>query len=643
MKKRILVVLMFLLMVSLVSASLKVEGPSRDTYNYGDDVAIEGYVFRDDDFNGFLKLSFLCSNQTFPLGVVSLSLEGGEKKQFPGEIALPKLFISSSLSGSCNINVKLVSGANVVEETNSGMFSISKNLEGIFNLDSSVVQIGGKIELVADISKLNGIGTSGSAEIYFETNGTEKYLVDVVSFEDGDLDYQYIVPSYSSSGEYTIDLLINDYYGNQQYFDDVANFILMSELDLDVNTNVKSVMPGESIEIYGEVKTVLQEKVDSGSAKISLDGDNFVCEIEGGSFSYTYEIPNNFPSGEHVFKVSVMDELGNKGSVDVSFQVTPIVTSLGLELEKDYNPGVEISLIPMIYDQAGEVVEGESVSLEIIDPGRKTVFRDVVDSGDSLEIELSRDAKPGEYVVKAYALGVSKDFKFGVNELMIIGVELNNQSLIVTNTGNVKYTKPIEVELNLGEYTIVKKNSLAPGEVLEIRLDEEVPSGIYDVRVPLAENGGEFRRVVIVGKSGINITWIYWLLAIGVIILLYYLFKGKKRERKQVHFKKRKDFKEGEEIKKEKERRETEDERVKKFRKRIANTLSGKKKKKFSFGGKKEGGYITIKVKDEEGDSIGSNYNHSGYKEERASPYRSTENKGKSSDEPSSGFMNMFG
>ena len=102
------------------------------------------------------------------------------------------------------------------------------------------------------------------------------------------------------------------------------------------------------------------------------------------------------------------------------------------------------------------------------------------------------------------------------------------KSLIVVNTGNIKYKKPVEIVLTSGDLVenVIEKVSLGPGESKEFNLGYYVGSGVYTVEVA----GETYDEVYITGTKKISYDWIYWVVIIAFLALLVYLFlfRGKR-------------------------------------------------------------------------------------------------------------------
>ena len=86
-------VISLLVSIGAVNADIIVNGPDQTAVNIGDDIAISGYVIRDDDVLGLLKFDLVCGGQKNVLMVKSISLKANEKKDFSDHTALKLLLV----------------------------------------------------------------------------------------------------------------------------------------------------------------------------------------------------------------------------------------------------------------------------------------------------------------------------------------------------------------------------------------------------------------------------------------------------------------------------------------------------------------------------------------------------------------------
>ncbi len=523
----------FVLLLPVVSAVISVDGPDRTRYNRGDTVTISGYLFSETALTGFINFALDCDNVTYPLLSTPVSLTVGEKKRFPEDIVIGNIRLSNTVTGTCFIKASITSGSEVIESDESNIFTVTTDLDGSFSIDSVQVQVGKGFTLTGKVFKLSGADTDGSVEIYFKKDNDTKYMVDTAQLKNGQLEYRYeAIPG--EPLRYYIDLIVYDIYGNRQLFEDVASFNLVDEIYIFAKPDRLNVLPGETVTLSGEAKTVLMDVVDKAEINIRLDSQTYQTELVDSRFSHEIQLPENIRTGKHVIAVSIKDLFGNWGSTETTIYVEAVPTRLELEFDKTLvKPEEKIQVTPYVYDQAGDPYV-EEVSIEFFDPEGKTLLSNMVKSGEKLDIVMPQFSLPGQWTVKAYAAGLTAEEKIDVDKLLGLDVMLVNQTLYLKNTGNIDYKKPVKINFNDGEYTLVKKMSLSPDEITGLYLFDEVASGQYDIEVIFGDNKRLFEDVIIVSKARKSLNYIYGILIASVFVLLSYLLLLKRQANRPI-------------------------------------------------------------------------------------------------------------
>tara|TARA_Y100000310_G_scaffold246869_1_gene252314 strand:- start:17574 stop:19367 length:1794 start_codon:yes stop_codon:yes gene_type:complete len=526
MRKGAILLFLILLLIPSVSATINIVGPQKNVFNLGDEITISGYLLRDESFTGFLKLELICGENKSQLPLTSISLIENERSLFPEDFTIPKITIRNSLIGTCNLEASLIQGSETIETITSSDFIISQTLEGNFQLDKSKIQVGEVLIIDGNVFKLDGKPTDGSAEIYFENNDT-KFLIDIINFQDGSFEYKYTSTALPS-GTFDIDITINDVFNNKEEFDNVASFILISDLLVTAKAVKSSIRPGETLKLSGEVKNILQELIEEGVIKFTFDGSSYKVDVKDGKFEKEIETGNTITSGKHSILINAEDKLGNKGSNRFDITINPINENVEGKIEKDiYKPNDVVFITPLVYDQSDAIIE-EDVTIEIINPKKEQIFLEVTKSNKKIAYNLGQFALPGTYKVTISTNELDNDHTFEVESVIGVDISLENQTIKVHNIGNVEYTKPIKVDLN--EFTIIRRVNLQPNLVEEIKLDEEVPTNKYNIIVTSGEIKKAFNDISITGKPKKSFNGIYIFLITVLLILFTYITIKKKKK-----------------------------------------------------------------------------------------------------------------
>lgn len=525
MKKRIFLFLVVLFVIQTASATITLDGLS-SVYNKGEIVEIKGTILEDTKIDGQLEFKLQCGNLILSYPKVSIKIDANTPKSY----SIPNFQINPAVEDECYINISLLSQEIIIEEKLSDNFTISKDLNGEFTIYPIQVQLGKSFTLYGrDIFNLNDKSVTGTAEIFFKKDD-EKFYVKNVKVNDGILEFVYDT-SQKEPGEYMIGVLVNDLLGNKKLFEDVVKFTIVDEIYIFVEPFQSKVKPGETIRIVGEARTILREIIKEGFINIILDDQIYATGLKDSVFSYDLKLSENIKTGKHTMYFSIDDPDGNWGNTDRSLNIEAIPTELTLTSYQDsVRPGDVLEIMPMLYDQANEFIK-EDISVALTNPNGATIFLSSVTGNDKLAIGIPQFSIPGVWTIKAAFGDLIYEEEVQVEEVEKIETRIVNDTLYVTNLGNVDYNKPITLNFNGDEFTLIRKISISPNETTIIDLSKEVPSGQYDVGITGAAIVGTttFNDVVIFGKNKKSLNIIYSILLILLIASLAYLIIFKKR------------------------------------------------------------------------------------------------------------------
>ena len=528
MKKSVIFLFVILILAQCVSASVEID-ELKTQYNIGDDIEIFGTIKADDDFSGYLQVAFVCDNQKYNLQSTSLNMDKDEEI-YLFELDMPRVIVSSSLKGLCWLELDLLTSGVSVDNGKSSNFEVTSALDGKFILDEDELQLGEIFRLTGSVSQLDGDNVEGSAELYFSKDD-EEYLVGIMEVVDGEIDYQYEL-LIGSSGDYDVNVIVRDKYGNKQKFEKADSFTVTDELYVFVNSNVNTVYPGEHVNIYGNVKTITKEYIDTGSIVISLDGELFSAELSDSQYTYDLWTWEDISRGDHEIKVVARDSFGNEGSITTEITVLALASEVSNIIpEKEALPEEEISISVNLYDQTGEFMDEGNILVKIYDANNKVAVERDMYSGEDYTFMIPKYSEPGEWKIKSSYYNEDGEFLVDEDTIEVGNVESLNYYvedgvLYIENTGNLRYTEDIEIEIEGEEkdYIVKKSRNLDPGEILEVDLNEEIPTGIYSLIFPTGMGVTDLDDVSVDnGKERTGVGWIYSLIALLFLVGLSYM------------------------------------------------------------------------------------------------------------------------
>jgi hypothetical protein len=259
-----------------------------------------------------------------------------------------------------------------------------------------------------------------------------------------------------------------------------------------------------------------------------MDNSILYSSLKNGKFDDEIKTDKIIKSGLHNIQVIISDTLGNSGNSNISVNIIAIPTTLTNYISGfSFKPSDNIIVRPVLLDQAGDIINND-ITVEIYNKENDLVGSKIVKSNESYEFTLAQYSVPGKWTVKSSSQGLKEYNNFNVNEVSNIDVNIENQTLIIKNIGNIKYDKQIDILLKdqTGkEFHIKKRLSLDPNEVINIDLTKQVESGIYNIIL----DNFRFDNIEIKAKPKPNYTWLYVIILVIVLLLLILLFKKRNK------------------------------------------------------------------------------------------------------------------
>jgi hypothetical protein len=339
-----------------------------------------------------------------------------------------------------------------------------------------------------------------------------------------------VVLSNSLLGDLSGNCYLSASYGADSV--DSQSFGISDEIEIDLDLSSIKFDPTEKVIIMGEALKANGQKVN-GFIDISIDdiGVSLSKTVSEGTFSFNLTIPGDALAGNHVMKIKVYEEgsldlISNEGYLEEVIEITQLLSELEISVEPlNVEPGEVFTYTITTLDQSSEVIN-EEISLSIFEPGDFIYLKKLANSGEDNTLEFGLNQTPGYWKIEA-EIGDLKERKlFYLEEKEEVHISLINDTLIVTNIGNVPYKKAIEI--SIGSEVEIKQLDLNIGETVKFKL--EAPDGNYLIQTNDGDetmNLGETfltGRAISVGEIGEGFVTgfsnpIVWTL-LGIIILL---------------------------------------------------------------------------------------------------------------------------
>lgn len=165
-------------------------------------------------------------------------------------------------------------------------------------------------------------------------------------------------------------------------------------------------------------------------------------------------------------------------------------------LKDNYPPGENITLKVSLYDSENKPIKAD-VSVAIEDAGKTKSIEKIISSDTLVDISLGENAKNGYWKIIVKYQGDEATSLFFVETSEIAKFNLRGDLLTITNTGNTKYTK--DVQIVFGDTIKTKKMDLDIGESLSFRLI--APDGVYNIKVTDGRTTLSRNEVALTGEA----------------------------------------------------------------------------------------------------------------------------------------------
>ena len=324
------------------------------------------------------------------------------------------------------------------------------------------------------------------------------------------------------------------------------------DINLEISGNTgQEFMPKDTLKLSGSAVKANGQNVN-GIAYISLDNKSYSPQVSDGKFSFSLTLEKNIAPGEHAININVNDDSNNSGNKSAKFSVATVPTTLAIETNNNTNsfmPGSTMMITPKMMDQANNTLQS-SIAVTLskgqgIFSKSQIVLEELIQSGNNTLYYFGQFAEPQDYVIEAKTTIGEKEFTarraISVSRYEKINVSILNDTLKVTNIGNVPFKKQVELEFLIqGQSTkkLVDLN-LDINETKTFKL--EAPQGIYSLTLNTGSEQLSFKQVPLTGSVVATIdlgkevetrtTWIFIILAIVAVLIIISVYLKMRRHK----------------------------------------------------------------------------------------------------------------
>jgi len=477
--KRGLYLLLVLVLIPLASA-LQLQNIDKSLFNLGDEIEVKGVI--DNSFKGGLRVNLNCGS-VYSLLFKNVNFNGSS--EFNEKVRI------YNGEGECNIGVLLETKDGVIDQKESNKFTVTRALNSSFSVDKNSVAKGEPLSFRGGVRVTSGGNFNGLATI--EILGPSNKEVFTLN-ADNEWSFNFDTVNHQI-GDYVVTVSYQDLYGNSGKFENAIKFKLTSRINLIVNSDKKEYLPGDKVSLIG----VLQDfkgAAQSGNVKVFYNGKLTPVTVVNGDFKFDLTTETNQAAGNYSVDFKFEDEFGNFGEDKYTFFVKSVPKRILLILNKnEFLPKEEVNVKTQVVDQSGnEITNDKEVILKVYNPNKEVV----TEWKNELNYDLDQFAMPGRYIIDAQIESLTEEQPFNVNIVESLDVKLINESLLLTNKGNVVYDKPLEIIFSgVQERRFLEEVNLNPGESTEYRLNDKLEAGTYTISVLSGDNKYDFGNLVL--------------------------------------------------------------------------------------------------------------------------------------------------
>ena len=410
---------------------------------------------------------------------------------------------------------------------------INQQPQGIYNLHN-VIEIPVTVKSTSGVSGILNIDLlCGSSQVNFYKNG-----VSLSSGEERVIESSLVLTKSvigDLKGTCKVKAFIEDDFAlsNEFRISDLINvFATLEKLEFS---------PKDSISISGEATRENGESVDGFVELLIIEGNQTSLSqlgtVSNGAFTISTSVPNDMAAGAYLLRLKVYerDSLGqitNNGFTDHNIHINQVPTNLEIVFENsEVEPGTNLRVKAILRDQTGEKIQSTSF-ITIKNKNDKILQQTEVATDEFLEFPVTYNEFPSTWTVVAVSNKITNEATLQILEKESIEMQITNNTLTITNTGNVPYNKTALIKI--GDETLNVDVYLEVDESQKYIIS--APNGEYNIGVATGGVTAEAENILLTGKSveirkapgrigGLlkyPIAWIFVILILGFVTLIVF-------------------------------------------------------------------------------------------------------------------------
>lgn len=330
---------------------------------------------------------------------------------------------------------------------------------------------------------------------------------------------------------------VNVLYGNEEA--DSQHFEIARSMEVILSAPGTQFEPGKVVRINGRaIKSngaPVNGFVDLGIVSLNV---NLTGVVSSGIFGFNVTVPSNAGPGNYDVEARVYEKLNDKKSNEgygkSVLKVKQVIKKANISMtNKEIVPESNMIYTPMLFDQVGNSVNDQEIVVTVYSPDGNVFSKDLVKSGKERKLGIEFNYTAGNWKIEAKRGDIQSEESFVVLELERASFSLLNGTLVIINTGNVPYSKPLKI--TIGNDSEIKDISLDANGVKAFKLSA-VEEGEYNVKIDEGNNSVEFGRTMLTANA-INfgdvsnallkspyspVIWLVFVIIIALVVFYYY-------------------------------------------------------------------------------------------------------------------------
>lgn len=321
-----------------------------------------------------------------------------------------------------------------------------------------------------------------------------------------------------------------------------TSFEISNLIEVNIMTQKATVEAGNNVQIKGTAykqNNQLVGQVQSAFVEVSSEYENLSASgiVKDGQFNINLFVPETTHAGNKSLKIRVYDtddssNTLNSGEASAELAVTQKLAKVSLATDRPtVNPGENITIIAFSSDAAGDVMPGV-ISLKITQ-NQQSLYEGLVEPGTDFIFKTEKNNIPGLVQIVASKGTMTAEKTFEINSIKNLSIEIGNETLTITNIGNVPYKGDVEVKI--GAQSFLEPVDLQVGDIAKYALS--APDGIYEISILGDSTSFNMGGVPLTGyainiqqvKEGADyimarypIVWIFLAIVVALSLFLWY-------------------------------------------------------------------------------------------------------------------------